>query len=87
MAAAGAEEQACRWLKIPHPAIRVEGLGFFAAEGAWNRLPEALLPVLREKRPALVELARHTAGAALEFVTDSPNVWVRATVDAPARCV
>lgn len=84
MAAAGAEEQACRWLKIPHPAIRVEGLGFFAAEGAWNRLPEVLLPVLREKRPALVELARHTAGAALEFVTDSPNVWVRATVDAPA---
>lgn len=84
MAAAAAGGQACQWLPVPHPAIRVEGLGFFEAEQAWNRLPEALMPVLREKRPALVELARHTAGAALEFVTDSPDVWVRARVDGPA---
>lgn len=84
MAAAAADARDCRWWTIPHPAIRVEGLGFFEAEGAWDRLPEELTPLLREKRPALVELARHTAGAALEFVTDSSQVWVRAQVDAPA---
>lgn len=84
MAAMQGEGQSCRWLPLPHPSIRVDGLGFFEEEGLWQRFPAALTPLLRERRPALVELARHTAGATLEFVTDSPEVWIRARVDAPA---
>ena len=83
MASARGDGEGCVWLDVPHAPIQVRGLGFFEAENSWNRLPEALLPVLRDKRPALVELARHTAGASLDFVTDSPEVWVRAQVDAP----
>ena len=62
MASARGDGEGCVWLDVPHAPIQVRGLGFFEAENAWNRLPEALLPVLRDKRPALVEPARHTAG-------------------------
>ena len=69
------------WLEVPHPHMRVQGLGFFETERRWCRLPSTFLPLLQERRPALVQLARHTAGASLEFITNSQEVWVRAEVE------
>lgn len=74
----------CVWYEPACGEIRVDGLAFFAQERAWNRLPASAGPMLRELRPAMLELARHTAGASLRFCTDSPQIWVRAEVEAPA---
>lgn len=82
MAAEGAAQQLA-WSAIPAPPVQVLGLGFFERERAWNRLPQSLLPVLRDQRPAMVQLAAHTAGAALLFCTDSPEIWVRAALCSP----
>lgn len=83
MAAAGGQGEHCIWHAVPCEEIDVRGLGFFASEHEWNRLPGALMPEVRVQRPALVELAQHMAGASLHFCTDSPEVWVRAEVNAP----
>ncbi len=73
----GTEQTLC-WCSVPGENIRVDGLGFFEQEGRWNRLPAELEPTLKRERPELLELASHTAGASLRFVTDSKEIWVRA---------
>lgn len=71
MAAISTADQLLHWLPVPHPAIRVQGLGFFARESAWCRLPASLFPLLRDKRPALPSVvltaicSRRAAGGSL----------------------
>ena len=83
MAAQASEETDQNWHAVPGEGIEVRGLGFFEKDKAWCRLPLPFLPELQALRPALTELAFHTAGAALRFCTDSPEVWVRAALASP----
>lgn len=81
MAVMAADGEACRWHETPGGNIEVRGLGFFAREKRWNRLPGSLSILIKKERPALEQLSRHMAGARLHFLTDSRTVWVRATLD------
>ena len=82
MAAQNARGEEILWHEVPNENILVEGLGFFAEERRWNRLPQSLSGMLQAQRPALIELSSHMAGACLRFRTDSRAVWVKAAVNA-----
>lgn len=82
MAAQDAGQEETVWHEVPNGKILVEGLGFFAEEKRWNRLPQSLLDILQSQRPAMVELASHMAGACLRFQTNSRAVWVKAALQA-----
>ena len=82
MAAQNARGEEILWHEVPNENILVEGLGFFAEEKRWNRLPQSLFGMLQAQRPALIELSSHMAGACLRFRTDSRAVWVKAAVNA-----
>lgn len=71
------------WHELPCEPAAVRGLGFYAKEKAWCRLPLESLEGLGAQQPYLPGLARHTAGAAVEFRTDSREVWVRAELNTP----
>ena len=81
-AAQNARGEEILWHEVPNENILVEGLGFFAEERRWNRLPQSLSGMLQAQRPALIELSSHMAGACLRFRTDSRAVWVKAAVNA-----
>jgi lysophospholipase L1-like esterase len=69
------------WHSPKKPPFRLAGLAWFAAEGAYRRMP------LRPKRPlpeAVDTLANHTAGAQIGFQSDSGRVSVRVKLTSPA---
>lgn len=83
MAAGPGAGEGMAWRSVPCEGVEVRGLGFFEKERAWCRLPQAELPGLCARQEALGQLAWHTAGGALAFCTDSPEIWVRARLASP----
>ena len=66
MAAQNARGEEILWHEVPNENILVEGLGFFAEERRWNRLPQSLSGML----PAGADRIVFSHGGCLPALSD-----------------
>ena len=76
----GASDSETVWLSCLTPPFRVFGLSHDGEH--FLRMP---LSIAREVNPGTENLAAHTAGGRLRFVTDSPVISIRAVMDRISR--
>jgi lysophospholipase L1-like esterase len=82
MAHGEAAGEPMRWLSPQEAPLQVAGLAWFAAEGAYRRLPrQPRHPI----RPPVDALANYTSGAQVRFRTDSRKLTLRARLAGPAN--
>jgi len=70
-----------KWYHMTDPALRLEGLAHVSREkGEYWRLPEELIDAVN---PGVASVARYPSGARVRFYSDTTQLTVRMTVEAP----
>ncbi len=84
MAAVGIVEEDTRWLDPRQAPLELTGFGWFAADGAYRRMP---LKPPKPLPPSVDSLANCTAGGTIRFRTNSPRLLLRVELPRPAQMV